>query len=272
MSFLFKLSKELGILLGVVSLLIAIVTYIYPSTSKKSKPKIIILAISITILILLSINYIIFQDYNVVPYVENLEYAQAQTVLYGAGYKVLISDNTAAYNGQSIIIRQLPESGKVLKKGSTIQLLTGVLDNFDDENDELTNDYEEGISANRENDLTIIVEHYEVQQNGRVAIAIPPFSRENLGYIDIGQNISGTFRYSRKLTEEEFVHWSHGGKILDMHYKEVTGDKINATFWADKSGNFSMEIPENLPNGNYIYFLYIILDGNFLSAEIPFKK
>ena len=61
--------------------------------------------------------------------------------------------------------------------------------------------------------------------------------------IDLGKGMSGTFSYSRPLTEEEKTNWYHGGKLYDEYGNEVGQEGNWPTFWSDPDGRFAFEFP-----------------------------
>lgn len=89
--------------------------------------------------------------------------------------------------------------------------------------------------------------------------------------INLGKGISGTFSYSRKLTEEERADWSHGGRLYDNNGNEIGQEGNWPSFWSEPDGKFAVEFPQSLPSGHYTYELYQIISGQYVSDQVSFE-
>lgn len=94
-----------------------------------------------------------------------------------------------------------------------------------------------------------------------------PESDSSYSFVEYDQGISGHFSYSRELTDVEYEDWGHNGKILDTNGNELD---INASFYATTDGVFAVELPKDMPSGNYIYILCLYLCDEYCEARIPF--
>lgn len=90
--------------------------------------------------------------------------------------------------------------------------------------------------------------------------------------VDFGRGISGTFSYSRALTQEERANWGHGGKLYDENGNEVGEEGNRPTFWSDPDGRFAVEFPENFPAGHYIYEIDHVISNCLISDRIAFDN
>ena len=91
--------------------------------------------------------------------------------------------------------------------------------------------------------------------------------------IDFGKGISGTFTYSRELTQEELENWWHGGDLCDADGKcLVWGEDYedDLILWSDPSGVFAVQLPQNLKAGTYSYVLYQTINGQNVSDSYTF--
>lgn len=99
-----------------------------------------------------------------------------------------------------------------------------------------------------------------------------PINPSNNFIVDFGKGISGTYTYSRILTEEERKNWEHGGKLYDSNGNEIGEEGNWPTFWSNTDGKFAVEFPQNLPPGHYTYEIYHIISGQFVSDRITFEN
>ena len=89
--------------------------------------------------------------------------------------------------------------------------------------------------------------------------------------INFGKGISGTFSYSRELTTQERIDWSHGGKLYDNNGNEIGQAGNWPSFWSEPDGKFAVEFPQNLPSGHYTYELYQIISEQYVSDQVSFE-
>ncbi len=129
----------------------------------------------------------------------------------------------------------------------------------------------ESSSANEgESVLSIIIDEYEIFNDGYY---YEEPDKENEGWywcIDFDKGISGTFHYSRPLTDEELSDWGHGGSLYDANGNEIGEEGNYPHFWSDEKGYFAMQFPENLPSGKYTYVLYQFIGSQYVEAKIEF--
>ena len=86
-------------------------------------------------------------------------------------------------------------------------------------------------------------------------------------FFSVDKGIHGHFSFSRELTEQELESWSHGGEIYSVN---GDGFSYGGEFFADKDGVFAVNFPEDLPKGDYVYVLYILVNHQLYEARINF--
>ena len=343
MEFLYALSKELGLTLGIISLLLGVIAWLYPPNEKMTRPvKRRIVIICIGLIGLLIINYVNMSDYVKVPYVEHLEYAFAQNKLNELGLKARPISSSHIVSGRDVVEVQLIESGKIVKVGETITLtLTPYVEAFfqNDSQQSVVEEIEiipsntlnvqqsqstppapteqppapaQATSPIQTKDpsaqpttpiqtkdpsaqpttsiqieapstqwqptqsvqvfepLSIIIDSYEIFYNGFYYQEPEPDDPNSYWFISFDKGVSGTFHYSRPLSQHELSEWGHGGSLYDSNRNEIGQEGNYPHFWSDSDGHFAMQFPKNLKPGTYIYEVYQVIDGNFISTEITF--
>lgn len=113
--------------------------------------------------------------------------------------------------------------------------------------------------------VSIIIKDYEFFENGFYYKM--PIDENSFSFVDFDYGISGHFNYSRELTNQEYENWGHGGKILTENGMECS---VGATFFSTPDGVFAVELPEDMPKGDYIYVLYQFVNDEYCEARIPF--
>ncbi len=156
------------------------------------------------------------------------------------------------------VMEQNIEAGSVVEKDSIIELTFKAVEiTYINENSIKINDF----NSSSGNDLTINInecafsEEYNYQPNN------------DNWLVRFERNISGTFEYSRPLTESELADWSHGGKLIDENGQEYDKD---ISFFSSHDGVFAIELPETMPKGTYTYMIYQYIEGQYCEAEINF--
>lgn len=103
--------------------------------------------------------------------------------------------------------------------------------------------------------MSIKITSYEQCPNGfYYEYPDPDIPNQNI-IIDLKKGISGTFKYSRKLTQNEMNNWSNGGHLYDEDRNEIGEEGNYPIFWSNSEGMFAMEFPKDLQPGTYIYEL-----------------
>ena len=120
------------------------------------------------------------------------------------------------------------------------------------------------IEIPTETGVSIIIKDYEFFENG---FYYEDVDENSFSIVDFDYGISGHFNYSRELTNQEYENWFHGGKILTENGVECS---VNATFFSTPDGVFAVELPKDMPKGNYIYVLHQYVNDKYCEARIPF--
>ncbi len=82
--------------------------------------------------------------------------------------------------------------------------------------------------------------------------------------------VIGTFAYSKDLNEKEKREWSHSGELRNSDGEICYSDKTS--FWSDyETGQFSIDLPEEIEEGKYTCIINHYIDGYVLSAAIQLK-
>ena len=112
--------------------------------------------------------------------------------------------------------------------------------------------------------LGIVFDSYDISSDGYYY----KHPQENWLIINDGMCISGSFHYTRALTEKERLSFMHGGELYDSCGKKVVGD---ISFWSSYDGLFSADLPEDLPSGTYTLSFHQHINDQRLSFEIQFS-
>lgn len=293
MKLFFSLSKEIGLIIGIVSLLFAVFAWLYPPTAKMTKKiKCMISALCLLLIGLLVLNYYAMSDYVRVPYVEHLEYSLAQNKLHELGLNAVPVSATQIVSSNDIVEHQHISGGTIVKIGEAIRLDLTSLTSIDKQTnpniDNTTSDKtpsdaspnnnlslglkQETSPQNNSNGdaLSIVIDNYEIFYDGFYYQEPQKDNSNSYGSINFSTGVSGTFHYSRPLTQQELNNWGHGGKLYDSNRNEIGTDGNYPSFWSDEKGHFAMEFPIGLSSGTYIYELYHIINDKLISAEITF--
>lgn len=125
-----------------------------------------------------------------------------------------------------------------------------------------------GNGKNLTSKLEIYIDNWEFFDDGFYYENPDP---DDPWFISYTKGISGNFHYSRDLTEEEKNSWSHGGNLYDENGNEVGSEGNYPSFWSSPNGQFAIEFPKELPQGNYVFNLYQDIDNKNVSASIQFS-
>ena len=118
--------------------------------------------------------------------------------------------------------------------------------------------------------LSINVESVDIFYDGYYYKYVNPQNPSENYIIDFDTGISGTFSYSRELTEEEIENWMHGGRIYDSDGNEVGYSGNYPCFWSNPNGKFAVQFPEGLQQGKYTYELYQCINNQWVSDTVIF--
>lgn len=267
----YGLAKETSLIIGVIGLALAIIgvliSLLSPKKQNTIKIPIVILCIAVSLcsIILLwnyyTVTYVKEIEIVRVPDVEDLSYGSAQMVIRISGlHEKPVSTNGQLISADQIVLSQDPAGGTEIPTDSLIILRIGTRENTKPNVPDITPSKEHlaiSIDSLQETETY----HYEYPDPQNPARTI---------LIDLGKGMSGTFSYSRPLTEEEKTNWYHGGKLYDEYGNEVGQEGNWPTFWSDPDGRFAFEFPMNLSAGRYTYELYQDICGQIVSDTVEF--
>lgn len=270
----YTLAQETGLIMGIVGVVLAILGIIISLLSKKKtdtvKIPVIIFCVVISIVsILLLWNYhSVIYDKEIkmvnVPNVEQLAYDDARAVIriFGLVERTVNADGQIT-SAEQIVLKQEPCGNTAVPAGSEVILRIGSSDSpepYTPDPPSVPSD-KSPLSLSIDSVENTTSYHYEYPD---------PQNPNSIILIDLGEGLSGTFSYSRPLTETERANWYHGGKIYDENLIEVGVEGNWPTFWSDPDGMFALEFPKDLPAGRYTYELYQEISGQVVSDTIEF--
>lgn len=252
----FILFEEAGFVLGVVSLLLSLLTF--SRGLEKLKRWFAGLMAVITIVLLgnyVDLRYIHPMEMCEVPNVEGIRFTTAQEIIRSRGLierPIRVASKEYLYRENPEVFMQRPAAGTKVEKNSVIIL-----------------SFEEIHVSNEDHSvLSIDIENWEHFNNGFYYEYPNPKDKESNIVIDFDSGISGSFKYSRPLTELEQANWFHGGRLCDTDGNEVGYEGNYPSFWSNPEGTFAVEFPKDLPSGMYTYELYLYVDGQYVSDSI----
>lgn len=254
----YTLFDEAEVILGIVSFLLGVITFVNVNETLKKR-----LAIYSTILtVLIAANYVDLKyfhpvEMHEVPAITGMRYTSAQEVLRSHGFvekPVGYASEELIFEENPIVYAQSPLAGNTISKGSEVFLTF----------------QENTISAANKNNstLSIQIDSYKLFVNGFHYEYPDPQNPERTLLLDFNTGISGTYKYSRDLTENEYTNWFHGGKLYDEFGNEVGSEGNYPTFWSNPNGMFVCEFPSDLKPGTYKYELYQYIAGQPVSDLI----
>lgn len=272
-------ATEYGLVLTIIGILLTIMSFANVINRHKLLCICICFFSSVTI-VLIVFNMIDFQkNYVDIPKVENIDTENAKMMLAQAGVDInnvfVIGDQgTPISENNSKVVKQ-SECGICKKTNNSliVELMCVPYDTYtpnSDSNDPSSSTKNEIVfstpqSSTASNDLSIIIKDYEFFENGFYYEM--PIDENSFSFVYYKNGISGTFEYSRELTSQEYENWGHGGKILNKDGIECI---IDASFFSTSDGIFAIELPEDMPKGDYIYVLYQSINGEYCEAFLPF--
>lgn len=219
--------------------------------------------IYISISILLIVNSYWMDGYTRVPNVVGGTYSTATDTLkeaeligstQGSG-TVVLDDLTVTYMDT--------EPGTIVKKGTVIYLRCFETNQANMADKPRLDD----DTTNKTQELSLSIDEAVVFQDGFHYEFPDPENSQRTVLVDFTKGISGTFHYSRPLTETEKSNMGHGGKLYDENMNEIPGGQ----YWSDTEGHFAMQFPEELASGTYVYELYQVIDGQFVYSRVKFS-
>lgn len=219
--------------------------------------------IYISISVLLIVNSYWMDDYTRVPNVLGGTYSAATDTLREAelvgsaqGSGTIVLDNLE-------VTFMSTQPGTIVKKGTVIYLRCFKTNLANMEDKEKSDD----DTTNKTQELSLSIDEVVVFQDGFHYKFPDPENSQRTVLIDFTKGISGTFHYSRTLTESEKSNMGHGGKLYDENMNEISGGQ----YWSDTEGHFAMQFPEGLAPGTYVYELYQVIGDQFISSRVKFS-
>lgn len=273
----FNLANEIGLIVSIIGVVLAMIALpILDKRANRSACRAICSISAIIVVALLANRFDINANYINVPEVKGLSTQIAGYALSNAGIVAtdihLVGDNgiSVSENNSKVIDQNICGITKLKNRGLAIVLTcvpydTQIKTPDISENPNPPVIFEKPQTGSTSDDLTLIIDDCQAFFNGFYHEIQE--TESSYSYIKFDQGISGHFSYSRELTDSEYAKWTHGGKILDQYGNEVN---INASFYATMDGIFAVEIPKNMPGGNYIYLLYVFINDEYCEVRIPF--
>ena len=273
----YTLAQETSLIMGIVGVVLAILGIIISLLGKRRTdtvkiPVIIFCAvISIgSILLLWNYHSIVYdQEFQIVnvPNVEQLSYGNAQTIIRVFGLiERPVSAEGQVISAEQIVLRQEPAGNTAVPVGSDVILRVGISGSSTPDmpdTPELPSAPSDGES------LLLSIDFVEETDSYHYEYPDPKNPNTTI-LIDFERGLSGTFSYSRPLTDVECANWYHGGKIYDENGIEVGSEGNWASFWSYPNGKFAVEFPKDFPAGRYTYELYQDISGQMVSDIIEF--
>lgn len=251
----YSLSSEMGNIMPALAIIVPIL--IEATNHGKRKGHLTLVVLSTVICVFLIGNHYAMQNYTMIPTgIIDSTYKDATSALAEAGLKWnLPSTDTTAIDSQ-IIDSMDEEEGSIVPKHTQVHLY------YRDPDKSVP-----GSSDTRPAELDIQIDSAEVFLNGFHYEFPDPENPERTVLIDFTKGLFGKFHYTRPLSEEEVSSVGHGGKLYDENLNEISG----GMYWSDTNGNFAIQFPDELPSGTYVYELYQVINGTFMSSRIKFS-
>lgn len=118
-------------------------------------------------------------------------------------------------------------------------------------------------------DLELYIKEWKLYEDG-YHYEEPSENPGQMTIVDFERGIMGEFAYSRELTKGEEESFSHGGQLFDASGHEVDSQGDLPTYFSSLSGTFILELPKELPAGDYTYELRHFIFDRCLTAKIDF--
>ena len=274
MSLKYILSTETGLILGVLGIILAVISI---WLKKRQSVKSIVTALALVLCFAavfnhIHVDYITKEEYSNMPDLHGVPLDDARLLLRSIGLK----EKPSAINGQTItdastVFEQELAAHTQVKKGTEV-LLFVYAEATSVDHDAIDNVLTERQSLNKPADtesLTLHIDSYQFNDTYYYEQPNPDVPGE-YWIIEFENGISGTFSYSRPLSEQESKNWFHGGKLYDADHKEVIVNGNYPSIWSCPEGLFAVEFPHGMAHGNYTFELYQFLDGVYVSDMIEF--
>ena len=250
-----SLSSEMGNIMPALAIIVPIL--IEATNHGKRKGHLTLVVLSTVLCIFLIGNHYAMQKYTMIPTgIIDSTYKSATSELEKAELRWnLPSSDTTAIDSQ-IIDSMDKEEGSIVPKHTQVHLYYREPD--------------KGVPGSSDPALATLdiqIDSAEVFQDGFHYEFPDPENPERTVLIDFTKGLSGKFHYTWPLSEEEASIVGHGGKLYDENMNEISG----GIYWSDTNGNFAMQFPDDLPSGTYVYELYQVLNGTFMSSRIRFS-
>lgn len=269
----YMIASETGVILGILGVIIAIISLWI--SRKKEKTLVSVFAILICCALAInymSVNFIARESYSKVPDVSGISLGSARTVVRGMRFVEKVATMSGEkVSEEAIVLGQSPEPFDYAQEGTEVILVVSSKENAtvpEDINKKLVEEVTPEPS-NSVDSLTLTIEDWDFTDKFHNEQTIPG-EQGTYWITDLGAGISGTFSYSRPLSEQELENWMHGGKLYDANENEVGVEGNYPSFWSNPEGLFAVEFPKDLPHGSYTYELYQFIDGQYISDMITF--
>lgn len=285
---LYVISKEIGTILGVLGLIVAIVLAIMQS--KKGNKKLMYFSAVIGLLLFSLVLCLFYVNYNKLEYVEvpkliSLSDDNARQSLSLVGLDCIEEYGDGDASGPEFYVTaQYPEVGTIVPKSSDVRIklssretnqgkdLVSVTPSLTPTptSVEITNIPTQQIINNTETRISLhITDNYSIENSFRYEGSLNDGSQNY--EIDFGKCLVGKFEYSRPLTNEEKLNWTHGGKLFYENGQEVVIKGNYPSFWSNANGLFAVEFPKDTPAGKYKYLLYQFVNDQYIYDELSFQ-
>lgn len=266
MNMRYVLFEETAMISTIISLLLGIMTF----WDKKERLKKIIAGVMLVLTIVIMLNYVNLKYWNSherceVPFVEGMKFSHAQTVLrsHGLTENLIGREIEEVSQQEAIVSSQYPVNGTKVEKGSRVDLVFKV----ESGNDIIVIPER----SNKQEKLSLTIDSWEAFEEGYHYEFPDPENPDRTVVIDFEAGLSGTYKYSRELSDEERENWFHGGKLYDANGNEIGEEGNYPTFWSSPEGLFAIEFPKGLQSGVYTYELYQNIGGQGVSDTIEFE-
>lgn len=266
----YLLDESLSIILAVMSIALSLVA-LAPFVKSEKKQKhvglylFIMAAFGTTILLL--VNHNEMKNYCSVPGVTDITY---QMAVYELNQFELKAEGQSGYTPLSLdtyVVEQIPQRNTIVEKGATVFLKVTKTEGGEESVDE------EFIAPNSilddtQPDLSIVIDSFSLFDTG-FYYSEPNEEQNTYWVIDFDKGLSGSFHYSRALTDREKNNWFHGGTLYYLRGEDridVYTLGYNVSIWSDDDGLFAIRFPDNLPPGDYVFVLHQVIDGSLIEA------
>lgn len=259
-----NLANETSLIIAVLAMALAILDFAKKDNSRARKLVSGVLCLAV---IALMVNYIYVRqlpETRKVPDIVGLTYGSAKLLIRDRELtEKPLTDGSQILNDDMSVIVQNPDAFTEVEVGSEILLVLAATENNEqNQRNKMESNTNSELLSLRITDCKLNSGfHYEYPN---------PDELGSYWVIDLQAGLSGTFTYSRQLTEDEKEDWMHGGKLYDAKGNEVGSENNYPSFWSNQDGMFAVGFPQNLPTGEYRYELYQFVGGQYVSDSITF--